>query len=90
MSATNTNASVTRLATLAAVTILMQQVAGKAVRDALFLSHFDVSGLPAIIIASSFLSIAAGLLFSRSMAKVSPYRLLPGAFGTSGVLLLIT
>src|SRR3954463_9481991 len=90
MTSRNNNPVVAWTATVAAVAILMQQVAGKAARDAMFLSHFSVTALPAIIIVSSVLSIGAGLLFSRSLSKVSPMRLLPGTFLATAVLLLAT
>src|SRR4051812_9266284 len=90
MTSRNNNSTVAFTVTLAAVAILMQQVAGKAARDAMFLSHFNVSSLPAMIIVSSVLSIIAGLVFSRTLAKVSPMRLLPNAFFASTVLLACT
>jgi ATP:ADP antiporter, AAA family len=90
MTSRHSNPAIACTVTLAAITILMQQVAGKAARDAMFLAHFDVRGLPAMIIISSILSVAAGLLFSRSLSKVSPMRLLPVAFLGSAVLLAFT
>jgi AAA family ATP:ADP antiporter len=90
MTSRNNNSTMAFTVTLAAVAILMQQVAGKAARDAMFLAYFSVSGLPAMIIVSSALSVIAGLLFSRSLSKVSPMRLLPAAFFASTALLLST
>src|SRR5262245_5547437 len=86
----NNDPALAAIVTSAAVTILMQQVAGKAARDAMFLAQFNVSSLPAMIIVSSILSIAAGLLFSRTLSKVSPSRLLPAAFVGSAALLFGT
>ena len=86
----NNDPALAAAVTLAAVTILMQQVAGKAARDAMFLAHFPVSSLPAMIMVSSILSIVAGLLFSRTLAKISPSRLLPAGFAGSAAFLLLT
>jgi AAA family ATP:ADP antiporter len=59
-------------ASLVAATLVAQQVAGKAARDALFLSAFHVSSLPAMMIASAALSALAAILFARSMRRRHP------------------
>jgi AAA family ATP:ADP antiporter len=53
-------------------TLVAQQVAGKAARDALFLTAFHVSSLPAMMIASAALSALSAILFARSMRRYSP------------------
>ncbi len=70
-------------------TMIAFQVAGKATRDALFLSSYDVSLLPRTIMAAAVVSVLAALLASRWMTLLSPGRLLPIAFGASAVLLLV-
>jgi hypothetical protein len=55
-----------------AATLVAQQVAGKAARDALFLTAFHVSSLPAMMIASAALSAFSAILFTRSMRRRSP------------------
>ena len=49
----NFQASTTRLATslalMSATLMIAHQVAGKATRDAIFLSHYDVTDLPKMV-----------------------------------------
>jgi MFS family permease len=59
-------------ASLVAATLVAQQVAGKAARDALFLTAFHVSSLPAMMIASAALSALSAILFARFMRRRSP------------------
>jgi len=74
------------IAMLAAAVIIAHQVAAKATRDALFLSHFAVESLPAMKIAAALFSIALMLSASRAMATRGPAGLVPGAFWASGML----
>jgi len=53
------------------------QVAGKAARDALFLSNFGARHLPAIVIAGAVTAIILGILSSRLLTKFAPARLIP-------------
>jgi len=82
----------TRTGLMAAVAsagvIIGHQVAGKATRDALFLSSYDVTALPAMVMAASVVSLLAVLAASRGMRAVGPGRLLPIAFALSGLLFL--
>lgn len=64
--------------------MIAQQVAGKAVRDALFLSSFRVEDLPAMIVASAVVSLFAALWLSRLMVRHSPAKVVPVAFAVSG------
>src|SRR5262252_2654890 len=75
-------------ATLAAGALIAQQVAGKATRDALFLSTFHVSSLPVMMIASSVVSAAAVLSFAAALSRRSPARVEPVAIAVGIVLLL--
>jgi len=70
-------------ALFAATTMIAHQVAGKATRDALFLSNFDVTDLPKMVIAAAFSSMAGVLLISRLLSRISPTTLVPAAFGLS-------
>jgi MFS family permease len=72
-------------ALFAATTMIAQQVAGKATRDALFLSNFDVTDLPKMVIAAAFTSMAGVLVMSRLLSRISPTTLVPAAFGLSAV-----
>lgn len=80
-SAASTSATRTAMmAGLTAVCMIAQQVGGKATRDALFLSSFDVAELPKVVAAGAVLSIAAVLLMGRALARSGPARLVPMAF----------
>ena len=75
-------------ALLTAVTMIAHQVAGKATRDALFLSHFDVTELPKAVIAAAVLSMVAVLAMSSLLARLGPAKLVPATFGVSAALFL--
>jgi len=65
------------------------QMAAKATRDALFLSSFDVTALPAMVMTSAVLSVLFAFAASRIMTSVGPARLIPVLFASSAVLLLV-
>jgi len=76
-------------AAMAACLFMMaHHVAGKAVRDALFLSSFDVTMLPRMVIAASGVSIVSMMVSSRAMTRLTPGRVVPAAFAASAALLL--
>ena len=64
------------------------QVAGKATRDALFLSNFPVTTLPRIVIASALLSALVVLAWAHLLHRRGPYPLMPLAFVASGLAML--
>jgi len=70
-------------ATVCAFAMIANQVAGKATRDALFLTSFDVTSLPRMVIASALLTMAAVPLASRALSRMGPRRLVPAAFVAS-------
>ena len=72
--------------TAAAGAMIAQLVFGKAVRDALFLSTFQVSYLPAAMICTAVLSAVAVLAVSRAMTRYSPARVVPWLFVVSAFL----
>ncbi len=74
-------------AIVTAALMIAHQVGGKATRDALFLSHFDITSLPYVFIGASLFSFALVLIFSRLLTRLGPARLVPMAFGASGLLL---
>src|SRR5215468_40487 len=80
--------SPTASAALCAALVIASQTAGKAARDALFLSQFHVTKLPALLIASALLSIAASLWMARTMTKSSPATVVPLLNITSALLLI--
>jgi MFS family permease len=70
--------------------MVAQQVAGKATRDALFLSNFSVKALPAMMGLSAVASIVVVLWLSRMMLRHTPAKVVPVGFGASAVVLLAT
>ena len=68
--------------------MIAQQVAGKAARDAIFLSSFRVIHLPLMITAAAAVSLLAALLLSRLMVRHTPAKVVPLAFAASGLALL--
>ena len=76
-------------AAAAAGTVMITfQIAGKATRDALFLSSFGVDALPAMVIAAAIVSAVVSVLLARVMARSRPSQLVPRLFGLSALLLL--
>jgi AAA family ATP:ADP antiporter len=83
------DARATAAAALAATVIITLQLAGKATRDALFLSTFGVASLPVIVIAAAVLSGVLAVLLARLMARSHPGRLVPRLYALSAGLLLV-
>jgi len=73
---------------VSAVLLIAQQVASKAARDALFLSHFDASQLPKAVAAAALLSLLGVVLASRAYVALSPGRVVPVLLAASGLLFL--
>ncbi len=71
-----------------ATVMIAHQVAGKATRDALFLSQFNVTDLPKAVIAAAVLSMLAVFAVSSLLARYGPAKLVPGAFGISAGLFM--
>lgn len=71
------------LGTLVALPMIATQVAGKATRDALFFSNFDVTALPEMLIVSSLFGIAVVGLASGVFSRWDPSRTVPVAFALS-------
>jgi AAA family ATP:ADP antiporter len=67
-------------ATLGSGAMIAQQVAGKAVRDALFLGSFDASNLPRISAVASLLGLVAVVAVTRLFARLAPARVVPAMF----------
>jgi AAA family ATP:ADP antiporter len=66
-----------------AMALIAQQVAGKAVRDALFLSNFHVHALLFAMAAAAALSLAAVLSLTHLLSRRSPASVLPLLFALS-------
>ncbi|HMV33771.1 MAG TPA: hypothetical protein PKA50_16755, partial [Gemmatimonadales bacterium] len=78
-----------RIAALASGLMVAFQLAGKATRDALFLSTYSLATLPRMVMVAALLSALCTLGLSRVMARRGPARLVPRIFLLSGVLLLV-
>jgi len=72
-------------AVLTSTLMIAQQVAGKAVRDAVFLSVYQTKHLPYAMAAGSVLSLVTVALWPRVAGRVSPRRLMPTLFGASAL-----
>lgn len=73
------------MAMAVAAVMLAHQVAGKAVRDALFLGAMPVTDLPRMVILAAALSLAAVPVYSRLLSWVGPRVLVPIGFLSSAV-----
>ena len=82
----SSTSSATLFALASATLMIAQQVAGKATRDAVFLSHYDVTDLPKIVISAAILSMLAVILMSRMLVSYGPWRVIPYAFGISAII----
>ncbi|HET7498534.1 MAG TPA: hypothetical protein VFM00_09560, partial [Candidatus Eisenbacteria bacterium] len=65
------------------------QVGGRATRDALFLSHFPVTALPVMIMATAVLALALAYVSTRAMVRWGPAVVMPAAFALSAALLVV-
>jgi len=76
------------MAMLSAVAVTAQFVGGKATRDALFLTSFDITALPTMLIATSVCSILFVGAHGRWSRTIAPATLVPASFVASAVLFL--
>ena len=76
-------------AMLGAAAVMAQFVSGKAVRDALFLTSLDLSALPAMLVATSAVSMVLVVVNARAARRIRPATLVPVTFAASGVLFLL-
>jgi hypothetical protein len=74
--------------TLVALMMVGNQVAGKATRDALFLSNFDITSLPTMLIIAALVSIVSVMLSSLLLRYLGPAVFVPRAFGVSALFLI--
>ncbi|MEO0815226.1 MAG: hypothetical protein AAFY60_20365, partial [Myxococcota bacterium] len=79
----------TYAAIVVAVVAIAIQVAGKATRDALFLSSFPITDLPTMVITASVLSVVVVVASSRLFARFGPSTVTPIAFVVSALLSLV-
>lgn len=77
------------IAAVVSAAMIANQVAGKAARDALFLSRFDVTALPAMMAVAALLSLAVAPWLSNMILRHSPRRVVTVGFAVSAVGLLL-
>ncbi len=75
-----------RMAMTVSALMMAHQVAGKASRDAIFLSHFRTADLPAMVTVAAIAAIAVSVVGSRTLVRLGPQRVTPAAFTVSSVL----
>src|SRR5262245_46365071 len=68
--------------------LVAQQVAAKATRDALFLTHYPPALLPVVMMGASGASVVCALAFARLLAAQGPRRAVPLLVGAYAALLL--
>jgi AAA family ATP:ADP antiporter len=66
--------------------LMAHQVAGKASRDAIFLSQFRIAELPAMVTVGAIVAVAASIAGSRMLVRSGPHRVVPLSFALSAVL----
>ena len=69
--------------------VTAQFIAGKATRDALYLAQLDVTTLPAMIVATSAVSILLVVASSKGLSRLTSAAFVPLAFAVSALLFLI-
>ena len=63
--------------------MIAQQIAGKALRDGLFLTSFPATDLPKAMIAGALLSFVGAVILSSVLARYGPRRTATGLFAAS-------
>ena len=77
------------VAPLTAAALIAQQVAANAVRDALFLTWYQVTSLPYFMGAAAILAIPAAESSGRLLTRFGPARVVPCILGVSAILFLV-
>lgn len=67
--------------------LIAQQVAGRALRDAFFLSNYAASALPTMIGATAVVSVAGAIVFAALLARRSPATVVAATLLVQGLLL---
>ena len=73
----------------AAAVVTAQFVAGKATRDALFLTSVDFTALPVMLMTASAVSLLLVFASSRVSRRIPPATLIPALFVASGLLFIV-
>ncbi len=78
-----------RLAAVTGFAVVAAFVAGKAARDAMFLTSFQITLLPMFAAISAIVTIPLVLVVARRMTAAGPARLVPIVYATSTALLVL-
>jgi hypothetical protein len=77
------------IAILTAVPMVAQLIAGRAVRDAVFLTEYPAVYLPRVMLAAALLSLGAAIGVSRAMPTLGPRRTAIGLTLLNGLLFVV-
>ena len=75
-----------RLAMAVSGLMMAHQVAGKATRDAIFLSEFKVTALPTMVATAAIVAVVISFLRARTLVRLGPLRVTAVSFAASGFL----
>jgi len=66
--------------------MMAHQVAGKATRDAIFLSQFKTTALPTMVATAALAAVVISFWRGRTLVRFGPFRVTAVSFAASGVL----
>ena len=89
MSPNRSPSLIVALSSATSLVMLTQLLAGKAARDALFLTNFDASVLPYAIVAAGLVSLVSAAPAARLVGRFGPARVVPWLFEASALLFLV-
>src|SRR5882757_8709997 len=75
-----------RMAMIVSGLMMAHQVAGKATRDAIFLSQFKITALPTMVATAALAAVVISLMRGRTLVRFGPFRVTAVSFAASGVL----
>src|SRR4051794_18349833 len=75
-----------RIAMIISGLMMAHQVAGKATRDAIFLSQFETTALPTMVATAALVAVVISFWRGRTLVRFGPYRVTAVSFAGSGVL----
>lgn len=77
------------IAVLTSIPMVGQLIAGRAVRDTLFLTEYDAVYLPRVMLAAAALSLAAAISVSRLMPRLGPRSTAVGLALINGAIFIV-
>src|SRR6202040_2293201 len=75
-----------RMAMTVSGLMMAHQVAGKATRDAIFLSQFKTTALPTMVATAALAAVVISFWRGRTLVRFGPFRVTAVSFAASGVL----